>query len=578
MSIATVLWLLVVSGLVSGVAGTLSAAFRRAKRPERGIWILALVVTAALPLLPAPSTGPDGAARATLETTGTLPIAKILTLASASLPEPARASVPWIPILWTVASLATVVALLGGAWSLARRRERWPRRRVDGDLLRVSDRFGPAVVGWIDPEVVLPAWALDLESRQRRMILRHENEHRWAKDPQLLALGVFLLAAAPWNPFAWLQFRGLRRAVEFDCDGRVLGAGAPPRAYGRLLLSVQLDGGRGALFSPALREPASFLERRLDTMKLRDRPTPRLHVTALALVAVALTVVACEAPRPTEPGTSTDAAPTAVLTEEAGNLERSVRQLLDADFLAPVELEVDGERYRGIPEEMAWERYGSWQVLSPSEQDAPTVIRLGLVGEDAPSSEQPAGTLDSRGTLEVIEVPAAVEAISEARAKVLEVVGESGDESAWIAHRSRLEEMGYTVVETDGGVEVRYGRNVILRAPTLTYEASSVYEGSSGSMRVRGAPSDQPGEARPREKRAPDAAAQSILEGRLDGSPLIYVDGVRVGTEREPGAGMLERIRPDDIDRIEVIKGEVAETRYGVDAAGGVILIFTKKN
>ena len=54
-------------------------------------------------------------------------------------------------------------------------------------------------------------------------------------------------------------------------------------------------------------------------------------------------------------------------------------------------------------------------------------------------------------------------------------------------------------------------------------------------------------------------------------SPIIYVDGVRVdGSFENLGLG------PDNIDRIEVLKGDKAKEQYGTEAANGVIQIFTK--
>ncbi len=69
-------------------------------------------------------------------------------------------------------------------------------------------------------------------------------------------------------------------------------------------------------------------------------------------------------------------------------------------------------------------------------------------------------------------------------------------------------------------------------------------------------------------------------------SPLIYVDGTRVGSEdgafdsSASGQGavtVLQSISPQDIERIEVIKGSAASTLYGTDATAGVIQIFTKR-
>jgi len=81
----------------------------------------------------------------------------------------------------------------------------------------------------------------------------------------------------------------------------------------------------------------------------------------------------------------------------------------------------------------------------------------------------------------------------------------------------------------------------------------------------------------------------------MSSSPLIYVDGVRVRSdpypvskfpeERIDGSGSgsnsvataLNDIDPNDIERIEVIKGAAATTLYGTEAAAGVVQIFTKR-
>jgi beta-lactamase regulating signal transducer with metallopeptidase domain len=53
-------------------------------------------------------------------------------------------------------------------------------------------------------------------------------------------------------------------------------------------------------------------------------------------------------------------------------------------------------------------------------------------------------------------------------------------------------------------------------------------------------------------------------------SPLVYVDEVRLAT------GGVPDLNPDDIARIEVIKGEAAEVAFGPEAVNGVIQIYTK--
>ena len=80
-------------------------------------------------------------------------------------------------------------------------------------------------------------------------------------------------------------------------------------------------------------------------------------------------------------------------------------------------------------------------------------------------------------------------------------------------------------------------------------------------------------------------AVEEVSEGaspiRIRGSaslgmraePIIYIDGVRVDGDRDEA---LQRLNPDQIDRIEVLKGDAAKELYGSEARNGVIQIVTK--
>ncbi|MDQ3777716.1 MAG: TonB-dependent receptor, partial [Actinomycetota bacterium] len=73
----------------------------------------------------------------------------------------------------------------------------------------------------------------------------------------------------------------------------------------------------------------------------------------------------------------------------------------------------------------------------------------------------------------------------------------------------------------------------------------------------------------------------------LGNEPLLYVDGVRAANATATGPasqffspGPISRINdldPDDIERIEVIKGPAAATLYGTEASTGVINVITKQ-
>ena len=64
--------------------------------------------------------------------------------------------------------------------------------------------------------------------------------------------------------------------------------------------------------------------------------------------------------------------------------------------------------------------------------------------------------------------------------------------------------------------------------------------------------------------------------------PLIYVDGIRINTDRvfanrNGATSRLQDIDPNTIESIEIIKGPAAATLYGTEASNGVIQIITKK-
>jgi outer membrane receptor protein involved in Fe transport len=78
----------------------------------------------------------------------------------------------------------------------------------------------------------------------------------------------------------------------------------------------------------------------------------------------------------------------------------------------------------------------------------------------------------------------------------------------------------------------------------------------------------------------------------LNEHPIIYIDGVRIRSNPLPDANPPDRrggrsgnvavspldlINPNDIERIEIIKGSAATTLYGTEASGGVIQVFTKR-
>ena len=324
--ISLMMYALAVSTLLGLAALLAERGARRAGMPGRWMWVAAIGLTIALPMLalwrpseraleerPAAdaavesttldpvllvSGDPSVVDRVVAWARGLEPTLSRATEYARALSESAVASRIAI-LLWTLASLAMLGAIIVAALRLAAARREWSLALLGDQFVRVSENVGPAVVGFLRGEIVVPAWALDLPAERREMLLAHECEHLCARDPLLLLSALAALVMMPWNIALWWQVRRLRLAVEMDCDGRVLRRVHDVGAYGALLIEVGRRSARAPLAAAAFSEPATHLERRIHMMLAR---TPRwrvLRATALAAAGLGLVIVACDMQPPT---------------------------------------------------------------------------------------------------------------------------------------------------------------------------------------------------------------------------------------------------------------------------------------
>lgn len=83
---------------------------------------------------------------------------------------------------------------------------------------------------------------------------------------------------------------------------------------------------------------------------------------------------------------------------------------------------------------------------------------------------------------------------------------------------------------------------------------------------------------------SPEIRIRGASTFSLSGNPLIYIDGVRANSEERTGFDIYGSVRsafgsldPEQVERIEVLKGPAAATLYGTEASRGVINILTKR-
>jgi TonB family protein len=292
---------LIVGGLATCAAWLFERALRNACLGVRHAWTASLMATTTLPFLPR-----------IFETTSTLPVPAITLPAIAITDAPVTAASPvdYTQLAWMLLAVTVACIYVLAYARLRRARRGWRRELVAEHDVDVSDRFGPAIFGFIRPRIVVPQWVRTADAAEQRLIVKHEREHIEARDHLLLLLTLITTVVMPWNPFIWLQTRRLCFALEADCDRRVLAAIPDRTRYAALLVDV---GSRqmGLFLTPALAEHRNGLERRIIMLAERIRKN-WWKAGTLAVLGIGITIVACESRLPHE----TNSRAEAVVTED----------------------------------------------------------------------------------------------------------------------------------------------------------------------------------------------------------------------------------------------------------------------
>jgi hypothetical protein len=201
---------------------------------------------------------------------------------------------------------------------MRRARRVWPEAELHGSRVRIAPRVGPAVVGVVRPEIVVPRWLFGCTAAEQQLVLAHAREHLRGRDHLLLGIGSLVVALVPWHPAVWWMLARLRLAIELDCDARVLRRGVRAKDYGTLLIDLA---GRCTGFrmgATALADEGSHLERRLLAMNANRAGRRWLRAGVLGTAAGLALLAACEAKVPTGPE---------IDAMDVGSVQRAATQL-----------------------------------------------------------------------------------------------------------------------------------------------------------------------------------------------------------------------------------------------------------
>jgi beta-lactamase regulating signal transducer with metallopeptidase domain len=583
------LYALAIGVLVALGAVVLDHAARSARVPRRFVWFGALGLLAALTLSAPWRLAPTSPIDVPMEaTTAPAPMPTIVAAepgwpvrlhdaVQASMARGIEAIATRVPasldrtlgVMWllsTSASLALLALLLR---RLDAQRKRWPRARLLGTTVRVGESDGPAVYGVFAPDIVVPRALLSCDTSDQALVLAHEDEHRRAHDPLLLATATVLVALLPWHPMAWWCLARLRLATELDCDTRVLQRGVSAHRYGHVLLTLasSLPVGPRAAHALALFDTPRHLERRLLAMTSpKSRRSPFI-ASGLALVGAALIATACNTDVPT--AAEVRDADVAAVTKTLGlpSAEGAVQYTVDGQARTAAEARaVQADQIESI-EVQRGAASGSSTVHVRTRRADGTSKPLTVTGQRIEL------VVDTVATNGIALVADTIVAYSTDSTRVL--FAARATDSTLRERRVRLMRNG-TAGDT---VVVRGARQPLLVSERRVADSTprvrirEALRDTSRTMllRVGQAPGDTSRVYYDPQRSATIVNGRELDSSRTTAQPLIVIDGVIA-----EGSTTLNSIRPDQIQSVEVIKGTAARTLFGERGVNGVIKVTTK--
>ncbi len=372
-------------------AVALERSVRLAGRPARWVVVGAMVSSAVIPIVvrAIPAAPRSGLAGEVLFSPPmyTLPLTNILPLSTAFRDLDVPLIVCWIGLSVVLSAIVVLTHL-----QLARRIRRYPAERVGESTVLRSTVLGPAVVGWLRSSIVLPSWADDIGQEQRDIMVLHEREHLRGRDTALLSAALLLVVILPWNLPMWCLLFRLRRAIELDCDQRVLRSGIDVREYGNLLLEVSHRRTLSPLPVIGLALNRSFLAQRVDAMTQHMSRFRYPRALFAVVIGGVFVTIACELPAPAEPdlnvvpiaqeidaGTTETAAALEVAVEDDSMVVLAIRteavELQRARNVLDLYAVANDSTLARIPEEIA-ERLlsGELLIVAAGEEGEPLML------------------------------------------------------------------------------------------------------------------------------------------------------------------------------------------------------------
>ena len=390
-------------------------------------------------------------------------------------------------------------------------------------------------------------------------ILAHESSHIAHRHSLERIVMETMKAALWWNPFVWIAARRLTEAEEFEADSDVLTSGYDRAEYMQTIFK-QLFG-----YSPeianGLRNSLTKKRFKMMTTQTKGRHSLlRLAGTLPALIgllcAFSFTTRAAVIVAPTA-GTGIGTAP-GLETQNAGDEKKDKTRSVSIEVRSKDKGALSGAIVQviGTTQGTVTDTDGHAEIAVPggsklmisypgyepatvdtkqhSQKEATVVVLLRTENKAASSSNQGAATTEKQVAVTVLKdgepLPGAVITIKDTRKGV--------------------------VTDKSGHAEIYAPQGSIL---TVTYVGCKPYllEVGEAARQFAGIPleSETPG--------------TPVLSAEI-GKPLWVVDGIEVAPD------FINKLDPNRIENITVLKDQSAVATYGQEARNGVVIITTK--
>ena len=299
-------YVIVVSLLLSLAALALEHAARVRQRPTRWLWGTSMIASLLVPLVISsvsvqiprladvvdPAMPQQAVALRQMTASGLSPSGWLTATAGPISASPDLDRL--LQLGWSAASTILLLAIMAGSVHLNWRRNRWERGDMAGVPVYISEDAGPAIVGLLDPHIVVPRWLMQCPAEVQELVIAHEQGHLEAHDARLVTMALGLVVCMPWNLPLWWQLQRLRFAVEIDCDAGVLRRGYDVSRYGETLIAVGERQSATITMVAAMSEPRSLLEQRIRNMVRKKTKHAQATAAALACLGIAFAVGAAE--------------------------------------------------------------------------------------------------------------------------------------------------------------------------------------------------------------------------------------------------------------------------------------------